>query len=284
MSTIEHDIESHADPLAALVVGAREGDPEATEGLAREFATYAFRLALRFYGNPTDAEDAAQEIVIRALRALPTFQGRSKVMTWLYTLAIRYLIRSKKGRSEAEAVGPDALAGWLDSNIRAASAEDEALDDIFAREIRETCTHGMLLSLSRGLRAAYVLGELIGLTDVEAAEALGINPAAYRQRLSRARRTMKDLMVGRCGLLSELNPCRCGIQAAAERSEGRLTESDLTFVRLPTTRPISTATVTRAMRQLDDIEAIADVYRLGPEYITPAQLWDCLVEASPDLL
>jgi DNA-directed RNA polymerase specialized sigma24 family protein len=54
-------------------------------------------------------------------------------------------------------------------------------------EVRTSCTYGMLLALSRGVRLAYILGDLLEMTDQEGAEALEISPAAFRQRLARAR-------------------------------------------------------------------------------------------------
>ncbi len=66
-------------------------------------------------------------------------------------------------------------------------------------DVRYSCTSGMLLCLSRPLRLAYLLGDLMGMTDVEGAAICDTTPAAYRQRLARARATMRGVIADRCG-------------------------------------------------------------------------------------
>jgi hypothetical protein len=77
-------------------------------------------------------------------------------------------------------------------------------------EIRISCTYGVLLCIPRPQRAAYLLADVIGLTDVEGAEILERSRAAFRQRVSRARRTLRYVIDNRRGLVDPANPCRCG--------------------------------------------------------------------------
>jgi DNA-directed RNA polymerase specialized sigma24 family protein len=69
---------------------------------------------------------------------------------------------------------------------------EEAEYRLLSQEVRITCTFGMLLCLPRGQRAAYVLADVMGLTDVEGAEILDCSREAFRHRVSRARRTLRS--------------------------------------------------------------------------------------------
>ena len=70
-------------------------------------------------------------------------------------------------------------------------------------EIRLRCTEGMLLSLDRESRMAFILGEIFELSGDAAAQVLELEPAAYRQRLSRARQQLLGFMRERCGVYEE---------------------------------------------------------------------------------
>jgi DNA-directed RNA polymerase specialized sigma24 family protein len=71
--------------LDGLARRAAAGDRDALTELLREIQHPMYRLALRFLGNPDDAQDACQEILIRIVMRLGTFEGRSKFSTWVYT-------------------------------------------------------------------------------------------------------------------------------------------------------------------------------------------------------
>jgi hypothetical protein len=87
----------------------------------------------------------------------------------------------------------------------------------------------MLLCRSRPLRASYILGDAIGLPDAAAAEICEISRAAHRQRLARARRTMREIIAHRCGLVDAANPCRCGRQIESSLAAGIMDRDRLVF-------------------------------------------------------
>ena len=67
-----------------------------------------YRLALRFLGHPEDAQDACQEILIRIVTHLGSFEGRSKFTTWAYTVATRSLLRTRSGSSSPRCRAPSS--------------------------------------------------------------------------------------------------------------------------------------------------------------------------------
>jgi RNA polymerase sigma factor (sigma-70 family) len=273
--------------LEALARRAAAGDSQALSRLVEEVQHPVYRLALRFLGHPEDAEDATQEILVRLITHLGSFERRSQFMTWAYTVAVRQLMRTRKRQVESLVHSAEKFAATLDRGLadRDFTAE-EAEYRLLCAEVRISCTYGMLLCLSRPLRASYILGDAMGLPDTVAAEICGISRAAQRQRLARARNTMRTIIADRCGLVDADNPCRCGRQIEASLETGILDRSDLTFADHPRTDsgPIETGTIQRAAEQLDLALAMGEVYRSDPRFAAPAEVWERVQAACPDLL
>jgi len=169
----------------------------------------------------------------------------------------------------------DAGIGDIDTTL------EEAEYRLLCEEMRISCTYGMLLCLSRPQRAAYLLADVIGLTDVEGAEILECTRAAFRQRVARARRTLRHVIDNRCGLVDPANPCRCGRQITAGEQAGILQRDHLPLATHP--RAEARVWIEPVARQLDDVMAIGDLYRFD-RFTAPAGLWNDLRQRFPDLL
>jgi RNA polymerase sigma factor (sigma-70 family) len=261
---------------------AADGDRDALSELLRQLQHPMYRLALRFLGHPQDAQDACQEILVRIVTHLGSFEGRSKFTTWAYTVATRSLLRTRKRFVESSVQGPEQLAAFLDAGMGDIDPTmDEAEYRLLCEEVRISCTYGMLLCLPRPQRAAYLLADVIGLTDVEGAEILGCSREAFRQRVSRARRTLRYVIENRCGLVDPANPCRCGRQIAASEAAGILSRDDLPLAEHP--REEARVWIEPLAKQLDDVVAIGDLYRFD-RFAAPASLWVELRERYPALL
>lgn len=281
------DTDADLDELTPVALAAGQGDRAALERLCAEMIDPMYRLALRFCGDPTDAEDAAQEILVRLVTGLSTFEGRSRFTTWAYTVAVRQLWRTRKRRTERSVAGPEPFGEWIDAHIMPAPFEGETRVETeeLAADVRLSCTYGMLLCLSRDQRIAYLMGDLLGFTDVIAAEITGVATATHRQRLSRARRVMRQLMAERCGLVRADNPCRCSKIVAPSIEVGLLDRERPAWARHRGVElPIETDTLARAAAELDVADAAAEVYRSTPDLVSPASMWTSLVDAMPELL
>lgn len=268
--------------LDDLARRAADGDSAALSALLRELQHPIYRLALRFLGHPSDAQDATQEILIRILTHLGSFEGRSRFTTWAYTVATRSLLRTKKRFVESSVQGPKQFAAFLDAGMGDIDTTmEEAEYRLLCEEVRISCTYGMLLCMPRDQRAAYLLAEVIGLTDVEGAEVLECSRQAFRQRVSRARRTLRYVIENRCGLVDPANPCRCGRQIASSEAAGILRPDDLPLA--THAREEVRTWVEPVAGQLDDMMAMGALYRFD-RFKAPAALWDELQERFPDLL
>lgn len=272
-------------PLNDLAAAAIDGDRDALTELVRRVQHPLYQLALQFLGHPQDAQDATQEILIRLVTRLATFEGRAQFMTWAYTVATRQLLRTRKRRVESSVRGAAPFAELLDRGLAARDfTTDTAEYRLLCEEVRISCTYGMLLCLTRPLRAAYLLGDVLGLPDTEGAAICEITPAAFRQRLARARRTIRHVIDNRCGLVNPANPCRCGRQIQSALHLGFLDRDRLTLTRHPR-RPGDTAERRRldtVADQIDTAVAIGELYR-ADRFAAPAQVWVQLQRACPDL-
>ena len=270
------------DDIEGLARRAAEGDGESLSALIRELQNPMYRLALRFLGHPEDAQDACQEILIRIITNLGTFEGRAKFTTWAYTVATRSLLRTRKRVVESSVRGAEQFAALLDAGLGEVDPTvEEAEYRLLCEEVRISCTYGMLLCIPRPQRAAYLLGDVIGLTAAEGAAILGCSGGAFRQRVSRARRTLKQVIDNRCGLVDPANTCACGRQIAASESQGILSRDHLAFA--GHAREEVRVWIEPAARQLDELVAIGDVYRFD-RFAAPAALWDGLRARYPELL
>lgn len=218
----------------ALVAGALRGDPEALQELAERHQKWIYNIALRMLGHPHDAQDATQEILIKALTRLSAFEGRSRFRTWLYRIAVNHVLNMRRGRREQPAPTFRCHAHGLDAtpdldlpDPRTAPPDVRLLVD----EARLTCTAGMLLCLDREQRLIYILGEIFEVTDTVGAELLEIRRENFRQRPTRARHELHNFMNDRCGLVNSANPCRCAQKTRGFIEAGWVDPADLIFAR-----------------------------------------------------
>ncbi|MGH9159552.1 MAG: RNA polymerase sigma factor [Vicinamibacteraceae bacterium] len=273
--------------LNALAFRAAAGDRDALERICIEIQDSVYRLALRFLDSPEDAEDCTQEILIQVITHLGSFEGRSKFTTWVYTIASRYLVRTRKRRVEASVQGAEPFAAWLDEHLAPEPyrADTAAEYRMLCDEVRIGCTYAMLLTLSRGLRIAYILGDLLEMTDQEGAEALGITPAAFRQRVARARQAVLPILAKRCGLVDPAGSCDCGRIVEPSIACGLIPQGKPVLTRLQRERPtVDPAAFRRAADQLDIAERFAGLFRVEPQFQAPASVLTELRRRCPDLL
>lgn len=167
----------------ALVARARSGDRAAFETLIERHYGAIHRIAWRHCGDPTDAEDIAQDVCIRMARAIGRFEGRSTFSTWYHGIAlnaVRDLMRARGRRTAAmRAAGVAALVGGDEPD------DGESRDDALWRAVR---------SLPERQREAVQLVHVEGLSHRIAAEAIGCAEATVSWHLFAARRKLKALL------------------------------------------------------------------------------------------
>jgi RNA polymerase sigma-70 factor (ECF subfamily) len=163
----------------------RAGEMRAFEEMVIAYQHRVFGVALRMLGNAAEAEEMAQEVFLRAHRALGDFRGEAKLSTWLYTIASR-LCLTRLGSSERSLVrqGEESLLRLpQDTGGPDAALEQSELEAALYRAIAE---------LPDERRMVVVLRDLEGLSYEEIAAALDLELGTVRSRLHRARMDLKD--------------------------------------------------------------------------------------------
>lgn len=208
------------------LTSAKSGNLDALDRLLRRHQPWVFNLALRMVWRRDVAEDATQEILLKAVTHLGTFEGRSKFSTWLYRIAVNHLLNIRKSEMEVKSMTFTDLGRSLDTECPDSELPDESLLPIghalLVEEAKLGCITAMLMCLDRRQRLAFVFGEVFGVSSEEGGELLEVSTANFRQLLTRARRDLYHFMQGKCGLVNEANPCRCSKKAGAFMRHGWL--------------------------------------------------------------
>lgn len=221
-----------SDPDHTLVEQARAGDMNALDALVRRHQSWVFNLALRMVWRREVAEDATQEILVKAVTKLSAFAGASEFRTWLYRIAVNHLLNVRQSEMEVQKMTFADMAGSLDGVPDEELPDERALPvetKVLVEEAKLGCITAMLMCLDRRQRLAFILGEVFGETSEVGAEVMGESAANFRQLLSRARRDLYQFMNDKCGLVNTANPCRCARKASGFMREGWLDPNRLQF-------------------------------------------------------
>ncbi|HZT00044.1 MAG TPA: sigma-70 family RNA polymerase sigma factor [Terriglobales bacterium] len=189
----------------ALIRRVQAGDAEAFYELVRPYERAVFLAAVAIVKNEADAEEVAQEAVLKAFKALGRFRQESKFSTWLIQIAIneakmklrkdrRHLYESIEQGQQSDDGDyiPRDFADWRE-------IPSQALE---RRELRNALTKA-LESLPEKYRTILILRDVNHLSITETAQVLGLSEANVKTRLSRARLQMRDALAnGSIGLWS----------------------------------------------------------------------------------
>jgi RNA polymerase sigma-70 factor (ECF subfamily) len=171
-----------AETEASLLTRAQAGDVGAFERLSAAHADRLFMLLVRLLGDRAEAEDVAQEVMLRAWRGIAKFRGQSSYFTWLYRIAVNEANRALEKRARHPA---GVSIGARELELPAAP-EEEPSRQAEHSELRRALGQA-LAGLPPPLRTAIVLRDIEGLSTQQAAEIAGVGQAAFKSRLHQAR-------------------------------------------------------------------------------------------------
>jgi len=214
--------------LEELARRAVDGDRDAVADIVRELQGNVYALALRMLWHPQDAEDATQEILVRVVTRLAQFDFKSRLRTWAYRVATNYLIDVKRSCAERQNLTFSSFAEDVASGLSTDGPADQDRS-VLTEEVKIGCTLGMLQCLDRPHRLAYVLGEILDVPAPEAAEALDLQPAAFRKRLQRSREAIEVFTRAHCGLVTDAAACACNRRVPIAVRLGRVQPAELQF-------------------------------------------------------
>lgn len=247
--------------LVALAVG---GNRTALEDLLQMVEPFVFNLSLRMLGNVADAQDATQEILIRIMTHLSGFRRESSYTTWVYRIATNYLLNYKKGmfsqsRFSFAQYGNDIAAGTF-ANTKALL--DGVEEKELAEELKLSCTNVMLQCLDAQSRCIFILGTMFRVDSRVAGDILELEPAAYRQKLHRARKKMAAFLSRYCGV-SGSGFCSCRERVGYAITQERLHPHRPEYAGLKT---CDKKELIACQKDMETLEDAAELFRELPAY------------------
>jgi RNA polymerase sigma-70 factor (ECF subfamily) len=150
-------------------------DSQQISQLFSQHGPRVYRRALRLLGNPADAEEATQEIFIRAFNAAGEFRQQSQLTTWLYQITTNYCLNLIRDRSRRSALHDEHVAPMADGMERADPARPD--DVVLLRRLLAAADE------RQAAAAVYVL--LDGMSHEEAASVLGVSKRTVGNLLER---------------------------------------------------------------------------------------------------
>ena len=257
------------EPIENLIKNANLDDNKSLELVVLRIKDYVYNLSLKMLLYPEDAEDATQEILIKVITHLNTFNYKSKFTTWVYRVAINYLLTYKNQKYLRPTMSFDDYDRLIDngqSNIIQYSKNEGELA-LLEEEVKVSCTHGLLLCLNPTDRMVYILSEILEFNSIQGADIMTITPDNFRKKLSRSRTKIRNFLNNKCGLSNPKNPCRCHKKIDFLINEKIITPKDLRFSMF-SQRSID------LVSGLNELEKSIAIYRSVPQFEAPVAIFN----------
>ena len=183
----------------SLAASAAAGDSYAFESIVTRYQARVFGLACRLTGSESDGADVLQDTFLQAYRHLSSFRGESRFGTWLYRIATNAALMHRRSQARRPAEPLDAfLPAFDEAGFHRATPEEltvtNRLEELLDRQSLARQARAAIERLPETCRVAFVLRDLEELPTAEVAEVLGIEQAAVRQRVHRARLLLRGYL------------------------------------------------------------------------------------------
>ena len=168
----------------------KKGEKKAFRKLYDDYHQKVYSTAITMLGNAEDAEDVVQEVFMKIYRKVSNFDGRSKIGTWIYRIAVNVCIdhvrRNKVQRTKTLSVEEELLINLQEKG-------NEVEKSVTSAEVNKI-TRNAITRLSPKLRTVVVLRDLQGLAHAEIADILGCSKGTVSSRLNRGRLKLRSLL------------------------------------------------------------------------------------------
>jgi RNA polymerase sigma-70 factor, ECF subfamily len=181
-----------------LAARAAAGDDSAFETIVNRYQARIYRLACRLTSD-TDAPDVLQETFLQVYRHLSSFRGESQFGTWLYRIASNAALMHRRGQARRAAASLEMFLPRFDARgVHAATPAElqvpSRVDELLDRRLLAEKAREVIARLPELYRDAFVLRDLEEMSTADVARTLGIDPAAVRQRVHRARLMLRGFL------------------------------------------------------------------------------------------
>ncbi len=217
-----------------LIPRVLNGDRDSLESLILLHQAWIYNLAFSMTGNIHLAEDITQEILIKIITKLSSYDSsQSSFRTWLYRIVVNHIINMKKNKNEEIFSSISSFNDYSDFIDRQPDKRKFSQPDfkILEDEIKTTCCLCMLLCLERRERIVFVLGVIFNVKDEPGAEICEISKDNFRKILSRTRKKIYKFFSHNCSLFKDSNVCKCSDQTENFIKTGAIDPDDLLIKR-----------------------------------------------------
>ncbi|HWZ82311.1 MAG TPA: sigma-70 family RNA polymerase sigma factor [Terriglobales bacterium] len=178
-----------------LIRRIRDGEHDLFYELIRPYERRVYATAFAVLRNEADAEDAAQEAVLKAFKNIRQFRGEAKFSTWLIQITLNEA-RMRKRKEHVHIMEPiadreDEEGNYVPRDF--ADWREIPSETLERKEVREKLA-AALVSLGEKYRDVFVLRDMHHLSIEDTAKMLGISTASVKTRLLRARLMLRDLL------------------------------------------------------------------------------------------
>ena len=173
-----------------LLRRACKGDVQAFEELMQSHESRIYAIALRMMGNREDAQDCAQEAMVRIYRAMSSFKSQSALATWIYRITMNTCLDELRRRKARKVTSLDSLVdnGWSPTDT-GDTPEEHGL-----RVEKQNALNQAIQSLPDDMRAAIILRDVKGYSYDEIASILDANVGTIKSRISRGREKLREIL------------------------------------------------------------------------------------------
>jgi RNA polymerase sigma-70 factor, ECF subfamily len=180
---------------AMLIERIRRGERELFHELIRPYERRVFAAALAILRNEADAEDAAQEAVLKAFKHIRQFRAEARFSTWLIQIAVN---EARMRRRKLQAVVMEPMVDQQDEDGHYtprdfADWREIPSETLERAEVRQKLAEA-LNSLGEKYREVFILRDMQQLSIEDTAKTLGISVPSVKTRLLRARLMLRDLL------------------------------------------------------------------------------------------
>ena len=192
-----------------LIERLRAGDSSAVDDLAAAYGPRIYQLAFRYMKNKEDAEEVAQDVLLKVVRKIEAFRGDSALSSWIYRItfnAAMSRLRNSKFTRPAEVSAEDVFAAADSADGTRAPRETpdwtNLADDAFMRGQLRARLDAAMQELPPIYRIPVVLRDIQGLSTEEASQMLQVKTQTLKSRLHRGRLILRHRLADFAGGLS----------------------------------------------------------------------------------
>lgn len=179
-----------------LIEKSKKGDADAFSELILAYEKKIISFTYRMLGNTEDAEDAAQEVFVKAYRAISGFDGKASFKTWLYKIASNVAmdeLRKRKRRNSDKTVSLYTDSEDGEYELPLSNEKDEPFEEARKNELQKVLQNA-IGELKDEYRLVVVMRDVQNISYEDIAKTTGLSLGTVKSRISRGRLSLKKIL------------------------------------------------------------------------------------------